>query len=165
MKKNVSSHYLRNKIESASPIGRILIMFEACNKFLNKSREGLVNGDKMKFVENNIRAQNILRELRNSLNLDLDEKIAVGFYRLYNFMIKRLMQAVRSKNVEHIDVVKRMVAQLYQSWKTAQDKGLGKDIKNVEERKGKKEGSLVRTSITPTQRSHTKLNEGLNLIS
>ncbi|MBU1863476.1 MAG: flagellar export chaperone FliS [Candidatus Omnitrophica bacterium] len=155
--------YLRNKVESASPIGRIIILCEACLKFLFCAKEALVRGDKIVFVENNIKAQNIIREFRNSLNLEVDEKIASGFYGLYNFMLKQLRQSIQLKKVEPLDKVHAMITQLCSSWKTAEEKGLGKDIKPAEIRRGLREGSKMRT-IAPAQ-SYAAMNEGLNFIS
>ena len=128
LQRNVNTRYLRDKIETATPIGRIIILFEGCEKFLTQSKEALVRGDKVTFVERNIRAQNILRELRNSLNLDVDEKVGGEFYTIYNFMIRQLMKAVRTRNVGPIEQVMKINTQLLSSWKEAEGKGLGKEL-------------------------------------
>ena len=161
--RQMAHNYLRNKVENASPIGRIMILMEACFRFMDQSIRALEKGDKVAFVERNIKAQNIIRELRNSLNLEVDEKIAGGFYNLYNFMLKQLMQSVRTKKIEPINNVKKQLDQLYQAWKTAEQKGLGKDIKRAEERT-QKDGSMVRR-INGTESQYLQANAGLNVIS
>ncbi len=161
--RQANSHYLRNKIEIASPIERIIILFEACIRFIAASRMALLKGDKVGFVEKNIRAQNILRELRNSLNLDIDEKVAGRLYTLYNYMIKQLMMSVRMKKVGPLDSVSQMVQKLCGSWKEADKQGLGQDVKRVEDRGKTQATSKVRT-VTPTA-SYKVMSEGLNLVS
>jgi len=158
----ISTQYLKNKIESATPIQRVIIMCEACQKFLTQSREALLRGDKLVFVDKNIKAQNIVREFRNSLNLEIDEKIASGFYSLYNFWLKQLMQAVRHRKVDYIDVVASDLKKVTEAWKTADRQGLGKDIPRFEQRKAGCATSKVRVS---TASSYNQLNEGLNLMS
>ena len=161
--KKVSEQYLKNKIESATPIQRIIILCEACLRFMAQARKALINGDKLTFVDRTIKAQNIVREFRNSLNLEIDEHIAAGFYRLYNFWLKQLMQAVRARKVEYIDVVVRDLTSVTQAWKTADAQGLGKEIPRPEERKSGSMMSKVRVSTSTP--SYTELSEGLNLIS
>jgi len=164
MQSKARLQYLRTKVESATPIGRIIILCEACIAFLDQAKKALHGGDKVLFVEKNIRAQNIIREFRNSLNLDYDEKTAAGFYRLYNYMLKQLMQAVRQRVSNPVDTVQGMVQTLLTSWRKAEAQGLGKDVKLAEERKGIQEGSNIRT-FKPHVKAYTSLNEGLNIIS
>jgi len=161
---HLAQSYLKNKVENATPIGRILILFEACFRFLEQSREALIRGDKLTFVERNIKAQNIVREFRNSLNLDINEKIAAGLYRLYNYVLKQLMQSVRTKKVEPITDARKILDQLYQSWKQAEKQGLGKDIKRCEERAQTGQASIVR-KVRGSETQYMQANEGLNIIS
>jgi flagellar protein FliS len=160
----VANSYLQNKVESASPIGRILLLFEGCFKFIDKSRDALKAGDKVTFVEKNIRAQNIIRELRNSLNLDVDEKIAGGLYSLYNYLLKQLMQSVRTRTIAPLDEVSKHLQTLYESWKKAEAQGLGRDIKRPEERAKSKDLGLTRT-FQAKESHYLKASAGLNLVS
>lgn len=160
--RNAQQEYLRSRIESASPIGRICIMCEAAMRFLNQSIDALKKGEKVVFVEKNIRAQNIIREFRNSLNLEIDEKVAAGFFNLYNYMLKQLMQSVRMKKIEPIENVKKHLQTLYESWKRVEEQGLGKDIVPYERRQGTASPTIMRTSA-PNQASYAKQSEGLNI--
>jgi flagellar secretion chaperone FliS len=160
--------YLRNKIENATPLGRIIILYEACLRFLRQSAQSLAKGDKISFVHNNIKAQNIVRELRNSLNMEIDEKVALGFFQIYSFVLKQLMGSVRQKSSAPINTAIRLMEELYSAWKTAEEKGLGKGIRNVEERSAKEEGRLVRTRVAAQEIASanvaSSLGQGLNLM-
>jgi flagellar protein FliS len=161
---HIAQNYLKNKIENATPIGRILILFEACFRFLDQACDALEMGDKITFVDRNIKAQNIVREFRNSLNLDLNEKIAAGFYRLYNYVLKQLMQSVRTKKAEPIKDARKILDQLYQSWKQAEKQGLGKDIKRYEDRVKTGEATNVR-KIRGSSAQYLQTSAGLNIVS
>jgi flagellar secretion chaperone FliS len=161
---HMAQSYLKNKVESATPIGRILILFEACFRFIDQSREALVRGEKLLFVDSNIKAQNIVREFRNALNLDVDEKVAGGLYNIYNYVIKQLMQSVRTRKVEPLDHARKLLDGLYQSWKQAEKQGLGKELKNPEDRASRAEPSKLRT-VSGTQTHYLQASAGLNIVS
>ncbi len=167
MRSIAHQNYLKQKIESATPIGRIVIMCEACIKFLNQAKESLKRGDKITFTDKTIKAQNIIREFRNSLNMDVDPKIAGGFYVLYNYMLKSLMKSLRTKTYEGIDEVIGMVARLNEAWKEADKKGLAKDVKRYEERKPDETGSFKRIAGKQGDFSsyNTAMRSSLNLVS
>ena len=62
-----------------------------------------------------IRAQDMVRELRNALDMTRGE-IAEGLYRLYTFMVQRLIKANLEKKVKYIDEVVTMLADLRNTW-------------------------------------------------
>ena len=78
-------------------------------------------------------------------------------------MLKELMQSVRLKKVEHIDSVDTLLVQLYEAWQKAEEQGLGRDVKKVEERNKNGQSGFVRKTVAPTEKMNTSLNEGLNL--
>jgi len=159
--------YLQHKIESATPLGRVIILYDACIRFMNDAVGNLQARQKQKVeaCEKIIRAQNIIRELRNALNLDLDPKTGGNLYRLYTFFLKRLMEANRNKVSEPIEYVIRQMTKLNDSWKEAESKGLGKDIKRYEDRLGTGDVNIIR-KVAPTQQRKpaAKKNSGENLL-
>lgn len=161
---NAHQEYLRRKIETASPIGRIVILFDACLKFLSQAQSAFKANDKVLFVEKTIRAQNIVRELRNSLNMDIDENTACGFYRIYSYLLKEMMNAVREKKVQPLQTVYRLMEKLGNAWKTAEQQGLGKDVLPVEMRNMNSKGRLVGKRVEAAAPTET-VRQGLNIVS
>ena len=144
MNNSARQKYLLQQIESASAIGRVVLLYDACIRFLKDAKFALVRNDKALFCEKLIRAKNIIRELRNSLNLDLDPALAGNMYRLYTYFLKQIIDANRTKNTRPLDFVIGQMMKLNQSWKEAEEKGLAKDVKRYEERLGTEDVNIVR---------------------
>lgn len=69
----------------------------------------------MGFSDNIVKAQNIIRELRDSLDMDVQE-IAPQLRSLYSYMLKRLIDATVSKKTEPVQEVLRMFESLRETW-------------------------------------------------
>lgn len=121
--------YLRNKILNASPMELIIILYEAAIASCTKARELFGPGQRSATCEALIRAQNMIRELRNSLDMTRGE-IAQGLYQLYSFMIQRLVQCNVQRKREYIDEVLHMLTELKQTWVEAIEKGGGEATLN-----------------------------------
>ncbi len=112
---SASKQYLRMKIESSSSIGLVIILYDGGIKFLNKAMEELCNKRIMGFTDNLIKAQNVIRELRDSLDMNVTE-IAPQLRALYSYMLKRLIMASVEKNDEPIKEVIKMLESLRETW-------------------------------------------------
>ena len=107
--------YLRNRILNASPMELVIILYEGGITALRKAKEYAAATDRPRMCEQVIRAQDMLRELRNALDLTRGE-IAEGLYRLYTFMVQRLIKANLEKDVKYIDEVLTMLKDLKNTW-------------------------------------------------
>ena len=107
--------YLRNRILNASPMELIIILYEGAITALKKAKECAAVKDRPRMCEQVIRAQDMVRELRNALDMTRGE-IAEGLYRLYTFMVQRLIKANLEKEVKYIDEVLTMLADLKNTW-------------------------------------------------
>jgi len=112
---NHSYQYLKQKVERATPTELIVLLYEGEIKFLNQAKEEARNGDLPKRCENLIKAQDVLRELRNALDMSVTE-ISPKLKSLYNYMIEKLVQANLEKKDEHIDEVLKLVTELKDVW-------------------------------------------------
>ena len=107
--------YLRNRILNASPMELIIILYEGGITALKKAKEYASAKDRPRMCEQVIRAQDMVRELRNALDMSRGE-IADGLYRLYSFMLNRLIKANIEKNVKYIEEVLKMLSDLKNTW-------------------------------------------------
>ena len=128
LKTNAHSKYLKARIESASPLGLIVIMYEAAIKFLKLARDDYMNNDIESACDHLIRSQNIIRELQKSLDMNVQE-LSPRLYSIYDYMIRQLIQANVKRKVEPIDAVVRMLEELKEAWDTIAGSS---DIKPVE---------------------------------
>lgn len=110
-----SRQYLKMKIESASPIKLVVILYDGGIRFLTKALDELEHKRIMGFSDNIIKAQNVIRELRDSLDMSIDE-IAPQLRSLYVYMLKRLIEASVSKKPEPAQEVLRMLDSLREAW-------------------------------------------------
>lgn len=110
-----STQYLQKKAETASPMELIIMLYEGGIKFLNQAKMYGEQKQHDKRCEVLINAQEVIRELKNSLDMSIIE-ISPRLASLYNYMLKRLISANVDKKVEYIDEVIRMLSELRDVW-------------------------------------------------
>ena len=107
--------YLRNKILNASPFELIIILYEGAIASILRAKEVSAPRRQHATCSSLIRAQNMIRELRNALDMSRGE-IAAGLYRLYTYMIQRLIDANTCRKTEYLDEVLQMLTELKEAW-------------------------------------------------
>jgi flagellar secretion chaperone FliS len=100
--------YTQAQVTSVDSKGLLLLMFEGGSKFLRLAREGLVQGDLVRFGDQLRRAQAIVSELLSTLDQQAGGQIAADLARLYDFMLFHLTEANAKKSVRHVDDVIRV---------------------------------------------------------
>jgi flagellar protein FliS len=121
LKANAYNKYLKARIESASPLGLIVLMYEAAIKFLKLAREDFMDNNIESACDHLIRTQNIIRELQKALDMNVQE-LSPQLYSIYDFMIRQLIQANVKRKVEPIDTVLGMLEELKEAWDTISGK-------------------------------------------
>ncbi len=158
VKHDARQRYLQQEIENATAVGRVIMLMDACNRFLTEAKEALQRKEKVLFSERVIRAKNIIRELRNSLNLDIDPAMGGNLYRLYTYFLKQLIEANRSRTEAPIDYVIKQITTLNNAWKEVERQGLAKDVKRYEERMGMNDVNIIRR-VGPTKQQQVALSQ------
>lgn len=107
-------------VDTASPGKLILMLFDGALRFLRIAEDGFrIENDttRIEAVHNNIiKAQNIITELQRCLNLRDGGDFAVNMFRLYDFMMTRLIEANVKKDPENIRVVIRLLGEVRDAW-------------------------------------------------
>jgi len=114
-KNEASKQYLRMKVESASPISLVVLLYDGAVKYLNKAVGEFEHKRMMGFSDNVIKSQNIVRELRDSLDMSVQE-VAPQLRALYSYMLRRLIASTVEKDVEPVREVLRMMESLRNTW-------------------------------------------------
>lgn len=109
--------YLELKIMNAKPEELILMLYDGLVKFISQAKNFNEQNQYDRSNTTNIRAQEILQELRSSLNLEIE--ISNSLESLYVFMIDHLVEANIQKSNELLDEVLEMAKDLRDTWKTA----------------------------------------------
>lgn len=114
--KNVLNNYKQTQISTASPAKLVLMLYDGGMKFLGLAKQAI--GEKRFDTANNniIKTQRIVNELSLVLNLETGGEIATNLWKLYDYMVFRLIDINLRKDAEGIDEIVRMFKQLREVW-------------------------------------------------
>ena len=108
-------------MQTAPPGQLVLMLYEGAIRFLDRALAGFLHDDPLQFnetINNNIqKAQNIIRELNNSLDRSVGE-LADHLSRLYEYMDRRLMESNMRKEVDGIREVVTRLTVVRDAWAT-----------------------------------------------
>lgn len=112
--------YRSVSVDTASPGKLILMLFDGALRFLHTAEDGFRQSDprvRQETIHNNItKAQNIILELQRCLNVRDGGDFAVNMFRLYDFMLARLIEANTKKNPEGVRVVIELMGEIRGAW-------------------------------------------------
>ena len=110
-------------MQTASRGQLVLMLYDGAIRFLERSLAGFAMedpGDSNSTINNNIvRAQDIIRELDNCLNLDSGGELAVTLRRLYGYFDWRLTESNLQKTASGVEEVIGRLTVLREAWSTA----------------------------------------------
>src|SRR5271155_5840394 len=102
--------YLADKVETASPIQRLLMLFDALLTSLHLARTGFENNDLKTISDHLIRAQHILFALEDPL--DPATPLGKSLRDVYGFCLGRLLEANMTKNAGLLEEVIPLIQQI-----------------------------------------------------
>jgi len=113
--------YQAQAVLTASPGQLILMLYDGALRFLGHAKDALQQTeDTPKRIEtintNLLKAQNIISELQACLNHQAGGDHAANLDRLYDYYLRRLLQANLRKDVQPVIEVEGLVRQLRDGW-------------------------------------------------
>ena len=112
--------YRQVATKTATPGQLVLMLFDGALRFLDRAMVGFDLDDPLDSnlaINNNIlKAQEIIRELNMSLNLDKGGEFAVTMRRLYNYYDLQLSQSNLRKDGEGVKLVIRLLTVIRDAW-------------------------------------------------
>jgi flagellar protein FliS len=111
---SMANQYKNQQAMTASPEELTLMLYNGAIRFIAESIQGIENKDLQKAHNANIRAQEIIREFRATL--DMQYEIAKQLDPLYEYMEYQLVQANATKNILLLGEVKNMLQELRDTW-------------------------------------------------
>ncbi|MCK8816024.1 flagellar export chaperone FliS [Natroniella sulfidigena] len=119
---NAQQQYKKNNVQTASP-GKLLIMlYQGAIKFLNRTEVFMEKEDYEQVNNHLIRVQDIITELRCTLDKEVGGEFAENLDALYEYMYHLLVQANKDKDLEPIHQVKEYLKELLEAWQEANKK-------------------------------------------
>jgi flagellar protein FliS len=117
MTTNVAAAYQDNKVMTASPAELTLMLYEGIIKFCNIAMLANEKKDIAKAHLNIIKAENIIMELKSTL--DFNYPVAKELDLLYEYLNTRLTEANLKKDNEILEEVLYFARELRDTWKEA----------------------------------------------
>lgn len=112
---NPYQSYQQSSVNTASPGELTLMLYNGCLKFINLAKHAISNKDIESKNTNIIKAQNIVQELRVTLNMDLD--VSQNMLPLYDYMHRRLIEANIKNDTAILSEVEGLVTEFRDTWK------------------------------------------------
>ena len=107
--------YRRQDVMTANPVDLIIMLYDALKKNIVLGKRGIIKKDIPGAHKHLIKAQEIITELINSL--DMNYQISEELLDLYEFALKSLADANMHKDVEPLDPVIEMIESIREAWK------------------------------------------------
>lgn len=107
--------YKKTQVETADQGTLILMCYDGAITFLKKGKHAMLNKEIVTCNTYLNKAQNVLWELTNSLNLNAGQ-IAHNLEALYNYMIRRIIEAQFHNKPEALDEVIKYLLELKEAW-------------------------------------------------
>lgn len=115
MDSNAINAYQRNAIMTATPAELTLMLYEGAIKFCNIGIIAIEKKEYEKANENLKKAQNIITELR--VTLDRKYKVWEDFERVYDYIYRRLVEGNMKKDTEIIEDALKYIREMRDTWK------------------------------------------------
>ena len=117
---NPYQQYKENAILTASPEELVLMLYNGIIRFIEEAKGTIEKKDYMAANNSIQRAQDIITELM--LTLDMNYDISKNLYSLYDYMLRRLIDANVKKDVTILEEVKGFAIELRDTWSVALNK-------------------------------------------
>ncbi|QSZ27008.1 flagellar export chaperone FliS [Aceticella autotrophica] len=114
---NPYQQYKENSILTASPEELVLMLYNGILRFTEEAKIAIENKDFERANNSIIRAQDIVSEL--SATLDMEYDISKNLYSMYDYIMRRLIEANLKKDISILDEVKELVKDLKEAWSEA----------------------------------------------
>lgn len=117
---NPYQQYANNKILTATPGELTLMLYEGAIKFANLAVQAIENGEIEKAHNNIIKVQRIIDEFQATLNHKYP--VAEDFDRVYNYILRRLIEANIAKDKDIMVEVTDHLRSMRDNWKEVMKK-------------------------------------------
>lgn len=114
-KNNPYQVYKENAVNTASQGELSVMLYNGCLKFIKLAKKDINDGDLAAKNTHLIRAQDIIREIMVTSNMD--SKVSNDLMRLYDYLYRQLIEANIHSDVAILEEVEGFVIELRDLWK------------------------------------------------
>jgi flagellar protein FliS len=106
--------YLENMVQTASPAQLLIMLYDGAIRFCKLGIEAIRRKDYSEANRCLCRVQDIINEF--VVTLDRSSPVADGLLKLYDYMLRRLIQANVKKEIEPVEEVAGFLTELKETW-------------------------------------------------
>ena len=117
--KNPYQTYQQNAVTTSSPQELTLMLYNGCIKFIRLAAMAMEKKNIEAKNTNILKAQNILQELRSSLNMEIE--LSQSMDSLYDYMISQLVSANINNELATLKEVEELAEDFRNTWKEAME--------------------------------------------
>ena len=111
--------YRQTQAQTATPGELIVMLYRGAVRFVVSGIEGIEAQNVEASHNNLVRAQAVINELLESIDVERGGEVARNLWRIYEFMISRLVEANLRKDAEPAREVERLLRDLLPAWEEA----------------------------------------------
>ncbi|MBC2582584.1 flagellar export chaperone FliS [Clostridium sp. DJ247] len=116
---NAYNAYKTNSVNFASKEQLLLMLVEGAVKFAKIGRQAILDKDMKNAHENIVKTQNIFYELMTTLDVSKGGEWAKSLLGIYDFIVRRLMDANIKKDVTVMDEIIPLIEDVKDTWEQA----------------------------------------------
>ena len=117
MSMTAHQQYKQVQVKTANNKKLLIMLYQGCIKFLRIAKKSIREDDFENANEYLKKSQDIVNELRYTLDMEKGGEISNNLYQLYSFMYSELVSANVNKDIQHIETVEEMMLELLETWK------------------------------------------------
>ena len=114
-----SQAYTQSAVLSASPEQLVVMLYDGAIRFLNQAQLAMQQEKKEIARERLLRAEDIINELNNSLDVESGGEIADSLRSLYLWMKRQIMQSLIQQDPEPLSECLQQLLELREAWSSA----------------------------------------------
>lgn len=114
-----SQAYTQSAVLSASPEQLVVMLYDGAIRFLNQAQLAMQQEKKEIARERLLRAEDIINELNNSLDVQSGGEIADSLRSLYLWMKRQIMQSLIQQDPEPLSECLQQLLELREAWSSA----------------------------------------------
>ena len=115
--KNPYKQYQQDSIFTATPQELTLMLYNGAIKFIRQGEQFLENGEYENANNAILRAQDIVNELSQTLNMKYE--ISNNFKTLYNYILSKLIEGNMNKEAEPLREAAHLITEFRNTWQQA----------------------------------------------
>lgn len=117
MNKNRAEQYKKTQINTSSPGKLLLMLYQGAIKFSKLAIKNIEAGEIEASHQNIIKVQNIVLELKTTLDKENGGQLAEQLEKLYDFIYQQLLQANLKKDIKYLNNIIPLFEEIYAAYK------------------------------------------------